>query len=139
MELKFKITNFSGIRAALEKSGAAFQGRFTEHYAYLENGKKLTKRNGRHYLVAIGKRGRFFRLKHRKITKGHYAKLLESSIIRKKLTNRRSVYKLGSTKISFNSMEMGNFVILDGREKEIMRLKKLFRLKRTVTKPFSEL
>lgn len=139
MELKFKVRNFSKTKKELEKLNARFVDRRKEHYIYLKQGGKLQRRKGNFYFVSIKKKKNMFILDYRKITKREYDKIKRNSEIKRILTNKRQIYKIDRTEISFNELEVGRFVILDGNEKDTSALAKKFGLNNLITKPFSEL
>ena len=136
MELKFRVNNFSRIRKSLKENDARFLCRRKEIYIYLKDGNKLTRYQGKYFYVTIRKKNSMFLLKKRKITKKEHQFLISRGI-KKILNNSRLIYKIGSTEISTNEMEVGKFVILDGG-RNIQFAKKLG-LRNRITKPFSEL
>jgi len=137
MELKFRVTDFSKIKKFMKS--AKLVDKRIEHYVYLKDGSKLQKTEEKFYLVSIKKRANMFALNHREITQNQYNKIKRNSEIKRILSNKRQIYKLGRMKISFNQLEVGKFVILDGTRKDSSVLARKLGLKRLVTKPFSDL
>jgi len=139
MELKFRVKDFSSIRREIKKLRAKLIDKRTENYIYLKSGNKLQRTKRKFYFVIIKKRRNFFELKYKQITKNEYNKILKKEKIKKILSNKRQIYKLNSTQLSFNWMKIGNYVILDGKKKGVLNLSKNLRLKNPVTKLFSDL
>lgn len=137
MERKFRVRTFSEIKKSLKNANLV--DKRTEYYVYLKSGGKLQRTKGKFYLVSIKKKGNMFVLNYRKITQNRYNQIKRRSEIKRSLRNRRQIYKLGRTEISFNELEVGKFVILDGTKKDTAILAKRFGLKNPITKPFSEL
>jgi hypothetical protein len=135
MELKFGVKDFSQIRKSLKENNARFLYRRKERYTYLKNGDKLTTYKGKYFYVTIKKKNNMFILKKTSITKNIYQSLLPNT--KRILNNSKSVYKIGLIEISLNEMEVGKFVIIDG--KNPIHLSKALQLKNQITKPFSEL
>lgn len=137
MELKFRVRDFNQIRKVIKKLGAKLIDERTEHYVYLKSGNKLQKMKRKYYFVRIRKKGIFFRLAYLKISKHEYDKILKKEIVKRKLNNKREIWKVYSIVVSLNQMEVGKFVILEGNRSSA--LAKKLGLKNIVTKPFSDL
>lgn len=135
MELKFSVRDFSTIKSQL--GNAKLREGLTEKYVYLRSGNKLTKNHHGYFYVTIKKNGKSFLLKKRKIDREEYVAHLKN--IKRVLNNKRIIYNLGKVDISFNEMEVGKFVIINGPVKDGKKLAKFLKLKNIVTKPFSEL